>query len=410
MNYKKSLSSAISACLMFAGIGVTSLSQAGFSDQGSVMAQAVNTLVANETNRIIIKYRHGAADSAATIGIMADQISQATGHAMALINTMAIGAQVFKLAESLSMEDIQSIIKKIEKDPNVKYAEPDKRYFHFYTPNDTRYNEQWHYFDDTAGIGLPEAWDITQGAGVVVAVIDTGYLEHADLADNLQLPGYDFMADTNLSNDDDGRDADASDPGDYSPECDIDQSTWHGTHTAGTVAAMTNNSAGVAGIAFNAKVLPVRILGKCGGYMSDIAAAIAAVSGTDPTPTPVPDRLQRRVDLQTRTENDSVKLSWSLVNITPRFQGIYRDTDPDPQGRGRIGVKWSETEFLDTNVTTDTTYHDWIKTRGTGGTVTNSSAVSDTIQNGTPTLTSTPYSTPDSMIASVFSRNLRFEL
>jgi serine protease len=118
----------------------------------------------------------------------------------------------------------------------------------------------------------------------VVAVIDTGYRPHADLAANI-LPGYDFITSAVVGNDGNGRDADASDPGDgvNAGECGTGQlaqnSSWHGTHVSGTIAGLTNNGVGVSGIAFGAKVLPVRVLGKCGGFTSDIADAIIWASG-----------------------------------------------------------------------------------------------------------------------------------
>src|SRR6185436_8536796 len=101
------------------------------------------------------------------------------------------------------------------------------------------------------------------------------------------LQGYDFISDTFVSNDGNGRDTDASDPGDWiNPgECGpgdpaaFEASSWHGTHVSGTIAARTNNSLGVAGVAFNARVIPARVLGKCGGFTSDIADAIVWTSG-----------------------------------------------------------------------------------------------------------------------------------
>jgi serine protease len=131
---------------------------------------------------------------------------------------------------------------------------------------------------------LPAAWDKSTGTGIRVAVIDTGYRPHVDLQGQI-LAGYDFIADTTISNDGNGRDSDASDPGDWTAagQCGTgsaaSNSSWHGTHVAGTIAALTNNGIGVAGVAYGAKVVPVRVLGQCGGYTSDIADGIIWSSG-----------------------------------------------------------------------------------------------------------------------------------
>jgi serine protease len=115
-------------------------------------------------------------------------------------------------------------------------------------------------------------------------VIDTGIRPHADL-DGQIVAGYDMINDATVGNDGNARDSDPSDPGDWvaANECgtgtSASNSSWHGTHVAGTIAAKTNNSLGIAGIAFNAKIQPVRVLGKCGGYTSDIADAITWASG-----------------------------------------------------------------------------------------------------------------------------------
>jgi serine protease len=140
-------------------------------------------------------------------------------------------------------------------------------------------------YGSAGGINAPAARERASGAGIVVAVIDTGYRPHADLAGQI-LPGYDFISTASVANDGNGRDADASDPGDAvragecggQPAQDQDAS-WHGTHVAGTIAALTNNGGGVAGAAHGAKILPVRVPGKCGGYTSDIADGIIRASG-----------------------------------------------------------------------------------------------------------------------------------
>ncbi|TCI01984.1 peptidase S8 [Corallincola luteus] len=168
----------------------------------------------------------------------------------------------------------------------IEYIEEDRLLRHFAVPTDPSYSQQWHYYEATGGMNLPAAWDETTGNGAVVAVLDTGYRPHIDLVNNL-LPGYDMISDDFVGNDGNGRDADARDPGDAASrgECGGGQpsqdqsSSWHGTHVAGTVAAETNNSTGVAGVAYNAKIVPVRVLGKCGGYTSDIADGMIWAAG-----------------------------------------------------------------------------------------------------------------------------------
>lgn len=241
------------------------------------------------TDRIIVKYREGVVVSAAKGQQMqgTEVAAARSGVTLNRLRTTALGSEVLKINRRMTLAEAASLAADIAaSDPNVEYAEPDRIMRHTFTPNDTRYSEQWHYFESTGGINAPAAWDKSTGSGVVVAVIDTGYRPHADLAANL-LPGYDFISDTFVSNDGNGRDSDASDPGDWinAGECGpgdpaaFESSSWHGTHVAGTIAAVTNNSNGVAGVAFNAKVVPARVLGKCGGYTSDIADAIIWSSG-----------------------------------------------------------------------------------------------------------------------------------
>jgi serine protease len=250
---------------------------------------AASAADANFTDRIIVKYRTTAATTAAaaTQARGAELSAQRFGVAMNHLRTTALGSQVLKVDRRLSLAEAEQLAADIKaSDPNVEYAEPDRILRKDFTPNDPRYNEQWHYFEAAGGINAPTAWDKSTGTGVVVGVVDTGYRPHADLVANI-LPGYDFISDTFVANDGGGRDNDAQDPGDWvnAGECGpgdpaaFEASSWHGTHVAGTIAARTNNSLGVAGVAFNARVVPARVLGKCGGFTSDIADAIIWVSG-----------------------------------------------------------------------------------------------------------------------------------
>jgi serine protease len=245
---------------------------------GSAEAQLFRQQLANETNRIIVKYRQPTMGSAA-VSAISQQVMQVTGHDISHTGRTGVGAQIFTLDASLPLDEVEAVVNQIELRSDVEYAEADKWVFPFYTPSDPRYNEQWHYYESPGSVRLPEAWDSTSGEDVIVAVVDSGYTEHEDLLDNLQLPGADLIFETNISNDGDGRDQNALDPGDWSPDCGWNESTWHGTHTAGTVAAVADNDIGVVGVAFNAKVLPVRVLGTCGGWMTDIADGITWAAG-----------------------------------------------------------------------------------------------------------------------------------
>ena len=161
-----------------------------------------------------------------------------------------------------------------------------------------------------SAVNAEAAWDLATGsAGVVVAVIDTGVLaDHLDLAGQV-LPGYDMVSDVPSANDGNGRDADASDPGDWitaaedsAPNgdfhnCGVDSSSWHGTKIAGIIGAAANNGLGMAGTAWGVKILPVRVLGKCGGYDSDIQAGMRWAAGLNVPGVPANPNPARIVNL-----------------------------------------------------------------------------------------------------------------
>ncbi len=246
-------------------------------------------------DRFIVKYRDGSAESADASQLQRSLSTAAStgvakrgGRALGLQKLRRLaagGAEVVRADRKLDRVEAESLMRQLAADPNVEYVEVDQRMYPVLTPNDTRFSEQWGFGTTAAGINVRPAWDKSTGAGVVVAVIDTGITNHADLNANI-LPGYDFISDTFVSRDGNGRDSNPNDEGDWNPvagECysgsPVTNSSWHGTHVAGTVAAVTNNSTGVAGTAFGAKVVPVRVLGRCGGLTSDIADAITWASG-----------------------------------------------------------------------------------------------------------------------------------
>ena len=282
---------------MCAAVSLAIAASSALAAAGGAAGQAEGPQFILETDRIIVKYKDAkaAANGVAARGAnltsgrkaILDRAGQQLGIVVRESHAISTGAQVFKLDRKRGLKEVQSLAAEMmARDPSIEYAEPDRIMTHMATPTDPRYNEQWHYFEAAGGLRLPAAWDASTGSGVTVAVIDTGYRPHADLSGQL-LPGYDFISTAAIANDGDGRDSDASDTGDAvaAGSCGSGQptrdqaSSWHGTHVAGTIAARTNNGVGVAGVAYNARIVPVRVLGKCGGYTSDIADAITWSSG-----------------------------------------------------------------------------------------------------------------------------------
>ncbi|MGO1073720.1 S8 family serine peptidase [Lysobacter sp. CA199] len=248
---------------------------------------------AGQYDQFIVKYRSGsrARVDAASLNAALNRAASALPAAgqprlgLAHLRRMSLGADVIRADRGLDRLDALALMKRIAAHPDVEYVEPDLPMRTQLTPNDSRYNEQWHYADSAAGINGPSAWDQASGAGAVVAVVDSGYLSHTDLNANL-LPGYDFVTSVNGlgfacllaglpfncggGGDGNGRDNNATDS----------SNVKHGTHVAGTIAAVTNNNLGVAGVARDAKIVPVRVLGNSGvGNTSDIADGIVWASG-----------------------------------------------------------------------------------------------------------------------------------
>ena len=282
--------------------------------------------------RVIVKYKADAtlarktvqaaatpSEAASALASRAHSLGARVGIALAAGHGVAARMQVVT-ATGMSSEQLAQ---RLAQDAEVEYAAPDRIRKRFAVPNDPFYASraatsttggplvgQWYLKPpgpagtaaNTApsAIDAEAAWDVTTGdPAIVVAVLDTGIrLDHADCrtaaAGGNLLPGYDMIAQDPTSADGQpGRDADASDPGDAVtmadvnsnvPGCtvnDLENSSWHGTQTAGLIGAVTDNGLGMASVGRNVRVLPVRVLGKCGGYDSDIVAGMRWAAGLD---------------------------------------------------------------------------------------------------------------------------------
>ncbi|MEU0884431.1 S8 family peptidase [Lentzea sp. NPDC005914] len=252
---------------------------------GAVMALTVTPLTAaaqdeEPEQEIIVKFREGAS----------------RGDALEKSRTRAV-AEATDGAEVLASRDAAESIRVLLARGDVEYAEPNIVLEATAVPNDPLWPQQWHYWEAVGGIGLSPAWDQgPSGLGQRVAVIDTGRTLHPDMTANY-VGGYDFISNAGYAKDGNGRDANPMDQGDWrlagqcGPGSSARPSSWHGLHVAGTVAALRNNATGGTGVAPLAKVVPVRVLGTCGGTLADIAAGIVwaaggAVAGVPANPNP----------------------------------------------------------------------------------------------------------------------------
>jgi serine protease len=234
---------------------------------------------------LIVKLVPGALRTHSLSTSTSESLSQDAGTLLSFERDISGGGQVFAFDSARDPVDAERIAARLRARPDVAYAVPDILLQTQFVPNDTHYSRMWN-LSGAFGVRAPEAWDTTTGnASVTVAVIDTGVRsEHPDLAARL-LPGYDFISLNSISNDGDGRDSDAADPGDWNGWFDCfglappRGSSWHGTHVIGTIGAAGNNNTGVAGLDWGARIVPVRAVGRCGGSMSDLIDALRWSAG-----------------------------------------------------------------------------------------------------------------------------------
>ncbi len=220
-------------------------------------------------------------DGAAMTPNFLDRMSMLVGTQLSVVRQIA-SVYVLETISDQSVGTIRAMAELLQTQPEVKYADPVRRATAFAVPNDPMFPLQWGLFSPTAGVNAETAWTLQPSThDLTVAVVDSGILPHPDL-DGRVLPGYDFISDPGRARDGNARDPDPRDEGDWSAgDCFGAHygSSFHGTFVAGIIAAKTNNGIGIAGLAGDARILPVRVLGKCGGTFEDILEGVMWAAG-----------------------------------------------------------------------------------------------------------------------------------
>lgn len=264
---------------------------------------------------------------AAAVSAQLQTLSTLAGVTLQYERAMSDAAYVLKLPEPMAPTQVERIAATLRADAatrGIAYVEPDYRRQAQLTPNDAAYGEQWN-LGSTYGINAANAWNVTTGSSaVVVAVLDTGIrTDHPDLAGRT-VGGYDFVSDRRIANDGNSRDSDPSDPGDwitaaeasagYFRGCGVSDSSWHGSHVAGILGAAGNNGVGIAGVTWNNLILPLRVLGKCGGTVSDIVDAMRWAAGIDVSGVPHNEHPARVINLSLAGSGSCSAAEQSAIN------------------------------------------------------------------------------------------------
>jgi serine protease len=274
-------------------------------------------------SRFIVKIRGDNLSSELDSGLLSTLVS-ATGLNLK-VAYRTTRARILSLEEPISLERAKAAQNALEQLPEVVYADPDQRVniqaVSTVTPNDPLFWRNWHLQgpsaalvpdspDDFDGYGgaanVQAAWQVTKGSAATgVAVVDTGILfDHPDLKRSLgrqkNKRGWDMISVTAPARDGNARDSDAQDEGDWldaAVGCNgsLTSSSWHGSHVAGTIAATTNNGVGVSGVNWNARIVPVRVLGACGASDADLTDGIFWAAGNKEVPDTQPNRTPVKV-------------------------------------------------------------------------------------------------------------------
>jgi serine protease len=336
-----------------------------------LLAQGVGPETVSQTaapvERLIIQYKDDAPALNASV-VMAQRdfrasaaaaVTRSAGQAQApglrYLKSVSPRLHVARLDRALPAREAYALMERLRADPAVASVTADQRVWPHALPTDPYFtnrllaDHQWHLQSSSTvpgGINATQAWVSGTGTGVVVAVLDGGYRPHADLAANLlTVSDHDFISDLWIANDGTLRDTDAQDPGDWvvatdpskPADCPAENSSWHGTHVSGLIGALANATEGV-GVAYGAQVLPVRVLGRCGGFLSDIQegmrwAAGLSVPGVVNTSTParvlnLSLGVQEACDSVTQSVVDEIRATGVSVVASSGNEGMTAITKP----------------------------------------------------------------------------------
>lgn len=290
-----------------------------WSSLAMMLAVPVRAAESADTDRrpvrgLIVEMRAPAARATETPQAVRERVrsaAQASGIVSTDLRALTERHHHLRFATVTDVAQARALVTRLRANPEVLSVEPDvliRR--QAVTPNDPLFtSRQWNLQAAgarAAAINMPAAWAVTTGTPVTVAVVDSGILPHPELAGRI-LPGYDFVSEVEFANDGNGRDADPSDPGDWVSVqdqrttvfagCDVATSSWHGTFIAGQIAAVTDNAEGIAGIHWNGRVLPVRVSGKCGAFLSDLLDGLRWSAGLAVTGAPANANPARVINL-----------------------------------------------------------------------------------------------------------------
>ena len=353
------LAVAIAAALVAAPAAYSAGKKPVFSKPAAAYGSKIKAAPQEQYDTFIVSFQKtGTKPSAAVMKKQLDAVGREMGVRIAPLRVTGTGAQVIKINRKLSDAEHKNLVTLLGKHPSVRAVEPNGRMYRMFEPNDPMYADQWHYKDAPMGINVESAWDDYNGAGINVAIVDTGMLTHEDLPSFV--PGYDMIIDPAISNDGDGRDADSSDPGDWD---DKYASSWHGTHVAGTIAATTDNNLGVAGVAHGATVQHVRVLGVGGGTYEDVSDGLIWASGgqvgdlpLNPTPADVinvslggggvcSELMQDAIDIVNANGSIVVVAAGNASGDVATYQPASCDGVITVAGTGPNNTKYASTNF-----------------------------------------------------------------